>query len=709
MTGTLAARFAALLCATACLGLLATGAAAEEEAAPQASLHGYSGLWDMPDGRVLPDWNMRLGVSDNGPYRSYHGAVGLFDRIEAHGRFTEIDTVEPFPGEGYGDFKDRSAGFKTVVAPEGEITPQIAVGATDLTGTAVFGSRYAAASKRFGCWDLTLGLGQGAMAGRDVSGVRAGGEAALDAGRDFLTSSPWRRTRPFAGASWRITPRLSLAAEYSSFDYENLYGFTGEQDWPINLGVKYALFDHLRINAALMRGRDPALGVDIAFPLEPEALMTWRSEPEYRAAEKERWRAYEADDAELAEMLAQALRDDGFTSVAAAVAGGALRVEARNTRHLSDARAYGRMGAVITDLAPERIGVLYLVIKSGDGTSRSLKCSRTMLRDYMRSRIDAETFMAFSDLDLRGEEHRREFAALSEEPAEFEAEDPALVYEISPLLKTFLDNRGGFFKHKAGIRQTASYRTWRDALATIEVETVLYNEYGEVVFRELEPEPVRTDMTRYESGAGSRITTMALEQTVALPLGVVGRVGWGSLETAYTGVGGELFRLFKDGRFGAGVQARVLRKRDPNANIGLAPDSERIITTGYLNLYALLIPEQGVAGGLKIGRFLAGDHGVRIDLSRTFRHFTLGAWYTVTDTGHLESSKNVGHRDKGVYVRVPFSIFRSDDSPGHFRYSLSSFTRDAGGSVRTPNPLYPMDAGGAPAAATPDLEKMRHR
>jgi hypothetical protein len=90
---------------------------------------------------------------------------------------------------------------------------------------------------------------------------------------------------------------------------------------------------------------------------------------------------------------------------------------------------------------------------------------------------------------------------------------------------------------------------------------------------------------------------------------------------------------------------------------------------------------------------------VRIDLSRTFRHFTLGAWYTVTGTGHLSSSKNVGHRDKGVYIRVPFSIFRSADSPGHFRYSLSSFTRDPGQTVKTPNPLYPMESGEAPGAA----------
>jgi len=200
---------------------------------------------------------------------------------------------------------------------------------------------------------------------------------------------------------------------------------------------------------------------------------------------------------------------------------------------------------------------------------------------------------------------------------------------------------------------------------------------------------------------------MALEQTMDMPLGVTGRVAWGALDTAYTGAGGELFRYFADGRLGLGLEGQLLRKRDPDASVGLEPGSWRVFTTAYLNLFAVLMPEEGVAAGLKIGRFLAGDVGARLDLSRTFRHFTVGAWITVTDTGHMRSDKNVGHRDKGIYIRIPLSIFRDNDAPGHFSYALSSFTRDPGQTVTPPNPLYPMADGRGADAEQIDLEALR--
>jgi hypothetical protein len=184
-------------------------------------------------------------------------------------------------------------------------------------------------------------------------------------------------------------------------------------------------------------------------------------------------------------------------------------------------------------------------------------------------------------------------------------------------------------------------------------------------------------------------------------------MGWGALESAYTGVGGELFRFFANDRLGMGLEGQVLRKRDPGSSVGLDPDSWRIFTTAYINLYGLLLPDKGLAAGLKIGRFLAGDVGARLDVSRTFRHFTLGAWFTVTGTGHLESSKNVGHRDKGVYIRIPLSIFRFHDAPGHFSYALSSFTRDPGQTVSQPNPLYPMAPGADGRSRSLELEEMR--
>jgi hypothetical protein len=686
---------------------MAAPARAGEVSVPGESLHGYSGLWDVPDARVLPDWHARVGASSNGPYNSASGALGLYDRLEAHGSLTEVTTREPFPGEGFGNYKDRSVGLKHVLLQEDGALPQLAVGLSDLTGTALFASRYLVASKRLGPHWLSFGLGQGFLGGEDVSGAGPAGNPANDAAKDFLFSSPFRPTRPFAGMSAEIAPGLFLVGEWSPVDYEDLFGFDEDGGLPVNVGLKYTLLGRIGLSLGLMRGRDPALGASLNFPLEPEALLVWRSRPAAPADEALRWRALEADNHGLAQILARALADNGLDEVRVSVADAAVWAEAENGFSLSDARALGRMGRIIDDIAPDRIERLYLNLGSDGRVVQSLSCSRGLMRDFLQSRIDRETFLAFGDLELYGAGHEEEYREMAGASSYALADEDDLRYEISPMIKTFTANRSGFFKHKAGIRFSLSYDATDNTTLTTALETTLYNDYDELAFQPLEDESARTDVLRYEQGLGSRLVVMALDQTRDLPWNIRFRLSSGYLETAYAGTGGELFRLFDDGRFGLGLEAAAVRKRDPESNLGLDPGSTRVFTNAFLNVYALLDAESGLAAGAKIGRFLAGDHGVRLELRRTWKHFTVGFWYTVTHTGHLESGKNVGHREKGLFVRVPLSVFRSDDAPGHVGYRLSSFTRDPGQSVRLPRPLYPMSEDSLPPVTRRDISEMR--
>lgn len=166
------------------------------------------------------------------------------------------------------------------------------------------------------------------------------------------------------------------------------------------------------------------------------------------------------------------------------------------------------------------------------------------------------------------------------------------------------------------------------------------------------------------------------------------RTAVGAFESAYMGVGGELFRFFGDGRFGAGVESEVVRKRDIDDQFKVKEGSPTYYT-GFLNLSYHLWPSQGIDLGLKVGRFLAGDKGVRMDVSRTFKYFTLGAWLTVTDTSVFSADINKGYEDKGVYLSIPLSLFFDSDIPGRLHYSISPWTRDQGQLVAQPRHLYP--------------------
>ena len=271
-----------------------------------------------------------------------------------------------------------------------------------------------------------------------------------------------------------------------------------------------------------------------------------------------------------------------------------------------------------------------------------------------------------------------------------------------------MNNRNGFFKHKGFLQLRSGYRPWSGAKVHGELQWTLFNQYDEVDYSALEKEnSVRTDLLDYEAQSDLRISMLALEQKVPLPWSIQGRLAVGAFESAYAGVGMELFRYFSDGLWGLGIESEWVRKRDPDNNFNLRDYPDKCYTPMYLHLYTQLLPSQGIEAGLTVGEFLAGDRGFRVDIRRSFNYFTLGAWYTKTDTDIFASSKNRGTDQKGVDIRFPFFVFKSQDKPGHLNYAITSFTRDPGAQVRQPDSLYPLPPWSTPDHARRTIEDMR--
>jgi len=588
----------------------------------------------------------------------------------------------------------------------------VAVGAYDPIGTLLFPSRYLVASKTWRNVDLTLGLGQGILAGQGYKEIQAerknaGPFSAETFDTTFLFSSPLRPTRIFGGVEYHISPKLTLTAEYSSLRYESLFGGPDKAKSPINLGFKYRPWPHLMLQGGWMRGREVAIGLAADMPLSPEGLLVWRKEKPYRSDEQTRWRAAEADETQLARLVGGKIQEDGFTRVAVAVRDDALWVEAANSRYLSDAKALGRLAAIVDAISPPRITTLYLNLTRRGHIGQSLKTRRETLRAFRQSRLDKAGFLAFAELADGALHYQEFFDRRAHRPALVRAKEPWYAFSLNPRVRTFLNNRRGFFKFKALLAPRLKIYPWRKATIHAGIEIPLYNEWDTVDYGTTEPQPTRTDLLDFERHTFSRLAILALEQHLDLPAGIQARLAVGYFENAYAGVGGELFRFFRDGRFGIGVESEVVRKRDPEDSFRL---HDRITTpyrTAFLNLYAQIWPELGLEGGLKIGRFLGGDVGARLELRRSYRYFTIGGWYTATDTSVFADPKNKGVAEKGIYIRIPLSLFADRDLRGHLRYDFTSFTRDQGALVAQPSSLYPMDPFGTLDHTRRHLEDMR--
>lgn len=382
-------------------------------------------------------------------------------------------------------------------------------------------------------------------------------------------------------------------------------------------------------------------------------------------------------------------------------------IEFVNGKYLSHAKAFGRVAEVLDALAPERITTLYLNLTSQGQVIQSMKTSREDIRAFMDNRINKDDFLEFAKLTQYNSSQRDSFFSDKEDIGTHNASVNWFDYFLDLKARTFLNNKAGFFKHKVFLRPQIFLYPWKNSFLQGEVQFTLYNEWDEVIYAPLEPEPARTDLVLYEEESRPRISVLAFNQQWSLPYNILSRLSAGYFESAYAGFGGELFRYFKEGKYGIGVETEFVWKRDPEDNFKLSNDITKTYETYYLNLYGQLWPSQGLEAGLKIGQFLAEDVGFRLELRRAFKYFTVGAWYTDTDTDHMVSPDNRGNNEKGVFIRIPLSIFTNRDRRGALTYAFSSFTKDPGQSVRQPSLLYPMDPYRSVNHTKAHLEDMR--
>jgi len=641
--------------------------------------NGQTGLWDMPNARLLPDWHVRIAFHDADPYRYWSGSIGVLDRIEINGRITDITTV-PFSGQSFA--RDKALDLKFLLLKERDVLPAIALGATDIHGTGKFTSRYLVLSKNIRWFDFTLGLGQGILAGVITTGR---GE---DSAREFLLSSD-TTTRIFGGLEFRITDTLSFVGEYSTYDYEELSGGR-KAEWPVNLGFKYLFKDNFLASLSYQKGEELSFGLGVYLPLEPEGMLPWRKEPLYRPPEKARLDAYLAGDEILARIIADQVSMAGFRGVRAAVRGDSLWVEFENNKYLSNQKAMGRVARIVDLTAPPRIGWIYLALSKDGMILNVFKVHRTVLDAYLDYRLDEEMLWSTSKYVMGEGGVRQEFAGYGEPPPLQDAPrgHERLRIRVSPEIESLINDPSGFFRFAVNVVTSVDYRPWKGGLLTGDLRINLYNDISTANVLE-EEQPTRSDFVDYLQEEDLRITELAFDQIFNLPGDIWARGAVGIFESAYMGVGGEVFRFFWDGWLGLGLESELVKKR---ALDGGFKEREGFDTfkTAFLNIYWHLWPEQGLDLGLKVGRFLGGDKGVRIDASRTFKYFTLGAWLTVTDTDVFTADYNQGYRDKGIYFSMPLSIFFNSDIPGRITYRLRPWTRDPGATVNQPRFLYPM-------------------
>jgi hypothetical protein len=156
------------------------------------------------------------------------------------------------------------------------------------------------------------------------------------------------------------------------------------------------------------------------------------------------------------------------------------------------------------------------------------------------------------------------------------------------------------------------------------------------------------------------------------------------LESMYAGAGGEvLYRPFGE-RWAVGADVNWVKQRGFDQDFSLR--RYHVITgqaTGYFNTGF-----HDVTVAVSVGRYLAGDWGSTIDVSREFHNGArMGAYATVTNKSG-GAGYGEGSFDKGIYVSIPFDMLLPHSSRSRATLLWQPLIRDGGARLNKRYTLY---------------------
>ena len=656
---------------------------------------GMTGLIQTPTARMQSAGNASLNASRVYPYTRLTGSMQIMDWFELGVRWTSISNrlYGPATFSGNQAYKDKSVDFKLKLSDETRWLPQFSVGLIDLGGTGLFSSEYLVSSKRTGDLDWSLGLGWGYLGSRGslgnplsvlspslntrpVGGVTTGtvNGSAMFRGRTSL----------FGGVQYQ-TPwdPLLLKLEYDGNNYQNEpLANPQKQSSPFNVGVVYRY--NPGVDLALNFERGNTLGMNFSFHGDLSKFSMPKLSDPLPEPVSDVYPAVEPDWNQVARILEE---KTSWHVLQISRAGSEVIVRFQN----ADAKNWNgyvdRIASVLHKYVPDKNILVFRIQSAEYGLG---------MHEFQIDRhawVEGKT--AYIPL-----QHRK--SAIYERAAYKGFDYPRVDKLIDRSADRFSANAGLYLDHsfggpegmlyKAGIGGRANYNFRDDTWWTGTLQYGLLNNYNKFVYPASNSTlpRVRTQVERY------------VNNTMTMPVFQFTHVGkldsdnfysvyGGMLESMYGGVGGEwLYRPWQS-PLAFGVDINAVQQRGFAQDFTFQPYKT---VTGHASLYWDTGFED-VNATLHAGKYLAGDTGVTLDLSREFKNgLKMGAYATKTNVSAAQFGE--GSFDKGVYVNIPFDALLTRSSTNMASIFWHPLLRDGGAMLNREFPLFDLtkDQGG---------------
>ncbi len=700
-----------LITLTALALSVSTALHAQEAPPPTSSEWGGIGLLQTPTARMAEDGDFAFTASHNSPYSRYNVSMQPFSWLEGTFRYINVANIRYGPSiAGDQNYKDKSIDFKVRLLRESRWLPQVAFGVRDLGGTGLFSSEYVVASKNFGPFDASLGLATGYIGNRGDFSNPLGAiddrfkdrpmptSAIVNAGK-FGVSSMFRGPVGIFGGVTYQTPwdAFLVKVEYDGNDYRreprnnNL-----PQSTPINVGLVYRPNDNVELTAAWERGDaamfsltlrgNPGHSLNAPKPFDPPAA------PMRAVAE----RPHYADDALHAqaspaigtESAPQAGQPDwaaisnrlrvnaGFRVEEISQRGDELFISGYQQRYFNPAKGMGRASRILSnELGDSFDWYTFETVRLGMPIAE-MSVKRDALEGYIEGTVDLPTLKRSVELSA---------PAVVERETLFKPKYRRYGGGFSLGYQQNLGGPDGFILYQVSANASGSLFFTDNSWITGTLSQNVINNYDK--FKYDAPSRlyrVRTDLRQFMTTSDLRMPNLQLNIAGKLGRDVYAMAYAGYLEWMYAGVGGEILYRPINQSWAVGANLNRVQQRDYDQHFGLR---DYRVTTGHATLYYSFDDKERIIGSLSVGRYLAGDDGVTINIARAFDNgMTMGAYATKTNVSSRDFGE--GSFDKGIYFSVPFDSLLPRSTRGRATINWAPLIRDGGAMLGRKYPLY---------------------
>jgi len=688
----------ALLCGSA---IFACAPAVSQDRPTTLNYFGMPGLVDMPTANVLPDADLALTLA--GFAGSTRGTLSfqMLPSVTASFRYAGLDGFRPGRNTPDQDpvYYDRSFDIHWQVVREGGWWPAIAVGIRDIAGTGVYSGEYVVATRHFGHSDqlsVTAGVGFARLGGRNSFSnpfglgdrpqrdVGQGGTADLD---QFFRGD----AAVFGGVEWAVSDRLRLQFEYSS----DLYTAEAEDglltvDSPINAGFTYRLNDFATIGGHYLYGNTFGLSFVVATnPHRPPVRGTFDPPPEPvsvrpappPAGYGTEWISQPGAPQIFRDNIERLVAEDGglaFEGLRLDASRATLRL--RNLSYAQEAQAVGRAMRILSVAMPNSISVFEVIfVANGLDTSR-IRLDRSDVEALEHQLYGSS--LAVSIAEVEGSREVVDPALMSVDPTP----RPRLTWGVGPYIDATIFDPESPFRANLGLEAEASYEIAPNLIVdgAVRIPIVGNLDQSRVVYTPPAgaPFPVRSERALYNQQSDAYLDHLTLSHYGTLGNDFYTRMSLGYFERMFAGVSGELLWQPANSAIGFGVEVNHVWRREFDGGFGL---QDYDVTTGHVSAYFDLGHE--FEGQIDVGRYLAGDLGATLRVSRVFDNgWSVGAFATITDVPFDEFGE--GSFDKGIELSIPLQWLTGNSSRNVAAATLRPVQRDGGARLELDGRLH---------------------